>query len=260
MSGLSVIYWNCASGIIKKLDYMKRIIEQKKADLFFIAESEIPKGMDLGVFQIKGYDFILAGTLESRGKARLACYARKGLFQQTIVNPYNDLIFLTQKKLTFVGVYRGFKLHEGENERSNWLRLMNDLHLVNLSGEVFIVGDFNIDVGKSNAKLQDELKFWTDAHGLNICQQGVTRRRNVQGVLQESTLDLLLTNSDRFEMEYDFNEMSDHCVVSLRTQGFRKVNRSKSKITCINWDFDEDLAKAYLNDYLRTSPDMSSGV
>jgi len=260
MEKLNIFYWNCASGIVKKIDFIKQTIRDKGAHIFFIAEAEVPLGMDLGVFRIAGYDLVCAKTIQSREKARLICYVKQNMFQQMedTLNPYNDIIMLTHKNLTIVGLYRGFKLHENENDRSNWLRLMSDLNSVITSNEVFIVGDLNVDVSKLNSRFHDELKFWSDSHGLNICSQGVTRRRKVMGSLQESTLDLLLTNCNRFEMEYKFNELSDHCIVCLKILGFPKVERFRRKITCVNWNFDLNAAKIFMNDYLTTSPDMSS--
>jgi len=154
MEKLNIFYWNCASGIVKKIDFIKQTIRDKGAHIFFIAEAEVPLGMDLGVFRIAGYDLVCAKTIQSREKARLICYVKQNMFQQMedTLNPYNDIIMLTHKNLTIVGLYRGFKLHENENDRSNWLRLMSDLNSVITSNEVFIVGDLNVDVSKLKSR------------------------------------------------------------------------------------------------------------
>jgi len=257
---LKIQYWNCASGLVKKFDFIKERVLSEKLDLFFIAEAEIPNGSNLNFLKIKGYDIVTAKTFVSRPKTRLICFVKHNLFEILDLgfSEFNDLIAFTCKKINIVAAYRGFKNYDGENERSNWVRLFNDLSKINLKGDTFIIGDFNVDINRDDSRFRPELDFWIDSHGMSIIDPGITRRRRVLDNLQESHLDILITNSDKFRVSCEFNDLSDHAVLDLRVRSFVKTDLVCREFTCFDWNFNVESAKKRLTDLLSSKSDMSS--
>jgi len=256
----NVIYWNCASGLVKKLDFVKDKFISKDTDILFVSEVEITDKWDRSFLEINGFDLHLSETLLTKGKSRLLCFARQNCFK--LLSPHNksnEVLILQQGKTIIAGVYRGFQTYENETERSNWVRLIDELSHLKLSSEVFIVGDLNVNLNNSKSRFLRELNEWSDSYSLNVINLGITRRRAVAGNLQESNLDIVVTNSSRFTSSTHFNELSDHAVVRLKIHHNNiSVNRSCRSFTSVNWNFDADAAGLSLLNYLNTSPDMSS--
>jgi len=76
---LNIYYWNCAAGLLKKIDYIKELITGNNVDIFFVAEAELKIDSDLSVLNMSGYDLIVSQTFISRKKARLICYKKKDI-------------------------------------------------------------------------------------------------------------------------------------------------------------------------------------
>jgi len=144
---LTIGYWNCASGLVRKASFIINAVKTKNLDALFIAEAEVCDNVNLSFIIPDGCELFCAPTLTSRKKCRLICVAKRGMFRNVLnVNALNDIIFLEHKKSLIVGGYRGFKCFESESERSNFIRIINDLDKIDFSREVIIVGDFNIDM------------------------------------------------------------------------------------------------------------------
>lgn len=257
---LKINYWNCSSGLINKFDAIKEMILEEDLDAFFIAESEIRSNYDFGCLSVEGYDLVCAKTLESRGKARLISWVKEHYKPFSIGSELNDLIALECGNAVIVALYRGFKCWEGETERSNLTRIFEALDQINYEKEVYCIGDFNIDRLKANARFSDDLNEWCDTRMIQCVSPGITRSRWVQNNLQESALDLLLTNSSRFKLEKEFSCFSDHYILKLEVRGFEKGFREKTKISWLNWKFDLSKARLYLEDLLRALPIMSNVI
>lgn len=65
--------------------------------------------------------------------------------------------------------------------------------MLDFSNKVIIVSDLNADLNRQSY-LTKELLNMCDNRGLSIENTDITRARMVAGVLQESSLDLLLSN------------------------------------------------------------------
>lgn len=85
---------------------------------------------------------------------------------------------------------------------------------------------------------------------------GITRARLVAGVVQESAIDLILSNCD-FKYEKEFNEHSDHAVIKMTKTNYEKVNRDKRVVSFYNWNFNELEANEYLETLINSLPIMS---
>jgi len=257
---MKIFYWNCAAGLPKKLDFVKDLINENNIDAFFIAEAEIRSDFDLSVLSMRGYDLILSDTFLTRGKSRLICLKKHYLNVKRVGSDYDEIIVLEHKNTSVIGLYRPFKVHDGETEESNFTRMLNTLRNIEMKRERFIIGDFNIDLNKISTKFRDELSEWSDNLNLSVVEVGITRSRWVSGQLQESVLDFLLTNSLKFDLSKECSDLSDHYILKLNCHDFDPVKREKSVIEITNWNFDKDLANEFLMRELSRLPLMFSSV
>jgi len=227
-------------------------------DVFFIAEAEIRFEFDLSCLYIDGYDIALSNTIDSRKKSRLICFKKANIEVIEIENELDDIICLGSGDITVIGLYRGFKCFENETVGSNFARILKTLDRVDFKKRVYIIGDFNIDMMKLLSPLKDDLLEWCDSHDMKLSEIGVTRARWVAGNLQESCLDYLLSNDDKFKLEKEMNVLSDHYILKLSCFQYNKVIREKIKVEVSNWNFDKVKANAFLSEYLETVPIMST--
>jgi len=248
-------YWNCASGLVRKTSFIHYLISSRNLDALFIAEAEVCENIDMSFLIPVGFELFLSPTLKSRKKSRLICLARSGIFRLIVSgrDARNDLLVLEQKNSYFIGVYRGFKCFDGETERSNFVRILNDLDHLDYNKDITIVGDLNIDV-ESSSRFKNELLEWTDKHGLSIAETDYTRRRVVAHVTQESRLDLLITNRDNFKVDISFNDFSDHALLTFNKVSSMSVFSKKQKVFYSNWRIDEEEAMTFLRGSLSRLP------
>lgn len=257
---LKIYYWNCASGLLRKIDYIRELIKQDNVDLFFVAESEIRYDCDFGCLTLTGYDIVAANTINSRGKARLICFKKQGFSKVEGLNEFNDALIFQLGNVSVAGIYRGFKLFEGESESSNFLRLIGDLNKLDPNRELVVVGDFNLDQNKKEGILHRELNDWVLEKGLSILKLGITRARLVTGTLQESELDLVITNTIKLKVDREFNAMSDHCVVKTCLPKFKSVDKIRKEIEFVDCNFDVAKANEFLKQSLQSKPIMFEKV
>jgi len=255
---LKIYYWNCCSGLLRKIDFIKDLLISNNVDIFFIGEAELRSESHLGCLSVEGYELVCSNTFNSRKKARLICYKRVDLKILDIGNLLDDMICIDSGGMLIVGLYRGFKCFPNETETSNFKRMLDTLGKLCFSKRVFLIGDFNIDLGKPQPRFLDELHEWCDSHRMVITDSGVTRARWVGDNLQESKLDFVISNCDRFRLEKEHSTLSDHYILKLNCVNYRNVIREKVKITTRNWNFDRERARALLRDFLISSPIMSS--
>jgi len=170
---------------------------------------------------------------------------------------YNDLIALKYQKSLIIGIYIAFKCHEGETERTNLERLLQALGSVDLSDDVFIVGDWNIDAVNSGSIYHEDLTKWCDQKGLSISHVGVTRARWVLDRLQESNIDFVVSNNDKFSLSKEHSTLSDHYILKLECFDYKVPPTCKRKIDFFNWRFDNKAARAFLSELLGAMPIMS---
>jgi len=255
-----IYYWNCAAGLLRKIDYIRDMITGNKVDVFFVAETELKAEHDLSTLKIDGYDLVVSRTMSSRKKSRLICY-KKGNFREIeMFDDKNEIIGLDYKGKQIIGLYRGFKTFENESESSNWERMLSDLAKLDFNREVSIVGDFNIDLNKDSSRFLNEFRDWSFSKGMSIQDAGITRVRLVGDNLQQSCLDYVVTNAENIKIEKEFNDQSDHCVLKARfnIQDYKKTEKTQVVIT--NWNFDVDRAKMFLERELNSQPNMFNSV
>jgi len=254
---LKVYFWNCGSGLLRKFDFVKSLIVENGLDALFIAEAEFRSDLNLGCLSINGYDLVFAKTIVSRKKSRIICFKRTEIREFEIGSDFDNIIALNYNNTFLVGIYRPFKCFENESERSNFERFLNSLGELNFKSNTIIVGDFNVDISRNNSRFLPELRDWSDSKGLNIVDVGVSRSRWVADQLQESTIDFMLTNNNKFSLNKEITHLSDHYVIKLEVFTSFPILRIKKYITVRNWNFDLNDACRFLSSQLSTSLTMS---
>jgi len=47
--------WNLCNGMTMKMDYVKVVLNEKRLDILFLQETEIPDGYNMSLFNIPGF-------------------------------------------------------------------------------------------------------------------------------------------------------------------------------------------------------------
>lgn len=251
------LYWNCCSGLLKKLDYIKDLIETIHPDVFFISEVEVRLDFDLGCLSIQGYETHFSKTLFSRGKSRLMGLVKAGIEVVEIGTEFDEILAFNINDCNVVGIYRPFKCFSGETELTNFNRLTNSLDGLDFMKKTFIIGDYNIDPTNETSRFYNELQAWIGSRGLRLADAGISRSRWVLDRLQESVLDYLITNYENAKISKEFSDLSDHFLIRVDIASYAKPEGNKQIRELINWNFDKELAKSYLKDWFESKSIMS---
>jgi len=232
-----VLYWNVASGLLKKWDVIKEIITKHEPIIVFIAEADLKNNQNYECLNVSGYDLIFTDTLLERGKSRMIALVQKNTFKVVKVpnNELNELIFLSDGKRTIVGGYRPFKCYEGETAQSNFERMMGCLKSLNRKDHNIIIGDFNIDVSRLGSQFRTPFVEWMDSKGLENIDIGVTRVRLVESQLQRSSIDLVITNVQGVNIDTSFEDVSDHCLIVVSLMKDRNKKCEKRMLEIMDW-------------------------
>ena len=92
--------------------------------------------------------------------------------------------------------------------------------------EIFLMGDFNIDLNNKQSAMVRELPSSTEYWGLSPQIKEVTRLGNgVDGVLKGTCIDNIFTNSTSIEktLVMDWN-LSDHLMVAVKSKRERVIH------------------------------------
>jgi len=238
MENPDIIYWNCGSGLQKKnLHQIKWYLENKQPEIFLVAEADLLRDKELSVFQCTGYIFHQSKTINSRGKCRLVAWVRPDYIREDgLEMDGNEIMIFSKNGLRIVGLYRHFKCYDGENMRTNFDRLMENLHLIS-TNELIIVGDFNVDPQRDfDSYFGRRLKEWKNECLLDQLTESETRTRLVAGVIQTSMIDLMFTNICGLKTESEFMSQSDHQMIYIKINClWNKKSIVRKGISYLNW-------------------------
>lgn len=210
------MYWNCGSGLVKKLSNLHSFIDSSEPVAVFVSECDVVNGRNINIFSHKGYNLAFSNTLTQTGKSRILAWYRDDLFERLphLEMVGNEIIVLKSKEKNFllVGCYRPFKLFPGETVISNFNRLMTNFELItNYSQNVVLIGDLNINLmTTSNDHLKLTLETWANQNMLFQLVEGYTRQRIVAGNLQMSLLDVVFSSISRVAVKTSYDHQSDH--------------------------------------------------
>lgn len=210
----TVCFWNCGGGLKSKYYFVKDFLYDLKPSILFVSESEVTD-KDLGILTISGYDLITTPSVSKGGKSRIACYIKNGIkYKQLKVDADLDIIALDVGDSRIVGLYRGFKLIEGETRSSFFNTIIKNLYELSRTDlHLLIGGDFNVDLFKKTANLND-LQNWAIDCGLIQLTDKYTWRRVISNVIHESALDHIYTSENNLVSNH-ITSVSDHDILAV---------------------------------------------
>lgn len=238
---MSVVFWNCANGLVPKLDFVEFYLNSIKPELMFVFESELKKDMDYSCLAIPRYDLHISKTL-CWGKARMVTYIKSdSKFKrcENLEDGESELMVYTNNKVIISGVYRPFKTVNNHTQGSAFDKLLTSLdNVTKHHTELIIGGDFNVNWESSSCK-KDALEEWCERSGLEQLVSGSTRRREVKKVdgekyLQSSCLDLVFASSP-VRTKIMPSASSDHDIVEVLFENHQSPKSMTKKVTTVDW-------------------------
>ena len=243
--GLSLAHLNVGSLLAaNKFEMLKMQISYGGVDFFGISESWLTEAIPSGLIAIKGYsvsrldrnwgdDASLSNPKKGGG---LVCYIRETIpMSNTKYSNLNcsckDLelqwISLNIPNLRQIVILNAYRPPQGDYKKA--CKLMHDsLAKANLksNAEIFLMGDLNIDLKNKNDPATKELMFTMGLNGLSPKITETTRRSSREGVIRESCIDHIFTNSLLIveSSVLDLN-ISDHMAVYIRRKKLRLVSK-----------------------------------
>ena len=250
VKGLNIASWNCGGGFLTKGKLLETelFLKEHNIDLMAISEVEITRTTFHRdeLYSIKGYSCIFPPSWIKIGKTRILLYVKdtikQHISQRTDLSPASQPVIWVQVNTspTFLVsfIYRewtslGDKSSQGQQAR--WINFLKKVKRA-VKHEVIILGDFNIraeDINK-DGNLTTPLYNLMLEEGMDQIIESPTRERLVDGILQQSTIDLIITSKKENIVMTDIKKTSssDHSIISLK----RKINKSfePEKITIRN--------------------------
>ena len=234
--------------MIKKLDFIRRLLQQNQIDILFLQETEIPTDYDLCLLSIEDYNL----EIEMSETRRTCAYVKRTLHYKRRLDLEEKethlvcLDILKPEKIRAIGLYRSFNPLNRTKEQlfEKQVSMLNDW-CINYKEKKVILGDFNIDylkMGTLNNFYYNELARMEQANGLTQLVKEVTWSRLYEGSYRSSLLDHCylsdlhtLKNVKLLEAE-----ISDHTPIMIELA----VNKISEKRTILkrNWNnYSRDL-------------------
>jgi hypothetical protein len=245
-----IIFWNCCHGLSSKINFVRDFLINESPVAMFIAEAELSRydEINAGFFYVQGYSLLHSETREKRGnsklKSRICAYVRDDIkyFRQKGLEGLNEVIILDlMGKWRVVGIYRQFKLLDGETECSNFDRLIECLNKASIAQnlDVVCIGDLNVDWRKDSS-FKSTLQSWSDGAHLSQLVKEITRYRSITTKTGENRVETGLLDhvyvpthlENEFKVTHHTTHLSDHEIIQLSLVHSRK-KRGPSKNTKI---------------------------
>ena len=249
--GLNIVHLNVRSltgG--HKFEMVRKQIEDSKVEVFSMSETWLTGAIPDRVVECMNYNMVRLdrswsedennGLFFKKGGG-VACYIRSDIkYSDTKYKELNksckDIemlwISLELERVRPIVIVTIYKPPQGDYKRCNEY-LNGAFEAANLkdNSDIFLLGDFNIDLGDKGSIKTRELEFTTRALGLRQLINSHTRVATREGVLTKSKIDLIFSNSDCITgaRTLDYN-ISDHLAVA--------VTRKKQKTETKRVDFE----------------------
>ena len=247
--GMKLSSWNCGGGFItkgKKMEIEKYMKEQN-VDILAVSEVEITKTSFHydQLYHIDGYKVIFPMSWTTKGKARLICYYKESLgplikVRSDLAPPYQPVIWLevgTSPSFLLAFIYREWTSIMGDRTLTGQQMRFNEFlskAATEKHKEAIIMGDVNINGFKlvgdpGEDKMAVLLKEFMLEHGFQQLVQQPTRSRVVNGTLEASLLDHILTNNEPNADKVEITKMSnsDHDIISMTRKTSRPLEEDQ---------------------------------
>ena len=243
--GLNISHLNVASILgAHKFEMLKKQVEESHFDIFCASETWLTTSIPDRLVDIKGYNLT---RLDRNWRERLTdptvkkgggliCYVKEGLVMnesryerlnrssRDLEMQWVSLEMLHMRRIVVINVYRppqgDYKvackaLHDSIREAD-----LKD------NAEIFLLGDFNINFRDKKSPQTKEMLSTTSFWGLKPLIEGITRIGTREGVLHETSIDNIFSNSDAVVKSgvVDWN-FSDHLVIAAKRKRVKAAHK-----------------------------------
>ena len=235
-NGLNIANWNCGSGYLtkgKKFE-VELFLKSNNIDLMAVSEVDICNTSFYydAQFAIKGYTLVFPPSWNNIGRTRILLYIKKSLESHTKLrpdlSPPNQPIIWVQINTNphflvsfFYREWTDWKGDKSATGQAQRLTEIIDKARSTSSQETIWTGDFNIQEERLTSTEEDtlssKLKEYMLEEGLEQLVKEKTRERVVNGNLQQSTIDLILSSKKENIKHINVHKTSnsDHSIVSF---------------------------------------------
>ena len=254
-----------------KFDTLKTQIESSEMDIFSLSETWLTSAIPDSLLTTTSYNVCRLdrswksnpSSLDAKRGGGLACFIKKGVrFSETKYSSLNvsgpDLemqwISISLDKVRPIIMINIYRPPQGNCEKACEL-LIDSFTRADYKDntEFFVLGDFNVDYSDPKSKNYKELDFTSKSLGLKQLVKFPTRTSFRNGVIKESIIDLIFTNSECTlnAQSMDFN-ISDHLTVMVTR---KKIWVKPDKITFRGRSYKDYDKEAFQENLLRDSWD-----
>ena len=246
--GLNIAHLNVGSILgAHKFEMLKKQVETSELSVFCASETWLHKGIPNGLITFNGYNQTRVDrswrddpvSTEAKRGGGLICYVKSGLVMdefsyahlnkssRDIEMQWVSLDIKNMRKIVIVNVYRP---PQGDY-KSACRAIHNAISDANLkdNAEIFLLGDFNINMLDKKSPMMKELEVTTSFWGLKAFITDCTRFGFLEGELKGSCIDNIFTNSDIIAeakiLDWNF---SDHLPVMVKRKRAKAV---RTKVT-----------------------------
>jgi hypothetical protein len=248
-SASKILFWNCAHGVVSKIDFIQDYIASHRPVLFFISEAEIKNDKNYDCLKIPGYSIEVSKTI-GHGKARSLVYVLEGSGFKRL-EKYEDgvseMIVMSNNKTCAIGVYRPFKTVMDVSRTDAFETLLKSLNRVaKISSELIIGGDWNVNwMSEKSNGLRIRLEQWSEENGLVQVVKETTRHQmlstTVGVTLQKSCIDLVFQRTPT-KVVVEHSNGSDHCLILVPCGIHRHPVKTKKLITTDWRNYSKEIA------------------
>ena len=267
----------CSLLAANRLESFKLQVESSNVDIFCVSETWLTEAVPGGLTNVKGY---VTHRLDRRwndngdpGNCKrgggLLCYSKLALNSSD--SKYEHLNCSTRdielqwisvdiKNLRPIVILNVYRPPQGDHKKA--CNLLNDsiakAHLKN-NTEIYVLGDFNIDMKDKGSLMAKELLFTTGSNGLSPQIKKSTRHSFREGKSKETLIDQIFTNSTLIVESKTLNmNVSDHLAVYVRRKKLRiphkKVSfKGRSYRNFVKEDFQEGLININWAEYYKAT-------
>ena len=239
--GLNIVHLNVASMLgAHKFEMLRKQIEGSSVDVFCASETWLTEGVPDGLVSIKGFRLTrfdrswsdnINQSMPKKGGG-LICYIREDLvfneyryafLNQSTKNLEMQWVSLEINNMRRVIILNVYRPPQGDVKKA-CKTIHEALTAADLkdNADIFLLGDFNVDLINKTSTATKELLSTTALWGLKAQIKGVTRpninvNRDTAGAIKGSCIDNVFTNSEHVANARTLNwNFSDHLAIYVK--------------------------------------------
>ena len=260
--------WNVERNRNILQDTVERALLDDNIDVLALHEVDYYPDEEQFCVLVDGYEMYVAEVERVRGKGgtsrrkvRTVCLVREGAFDQVVEiggcsNGRSEVWLRMKTKgckdLVYAAVYSEWTDGGPGIDNDDFVSQLKK----RADADVFGHGDFNVDVDRvegndqeyAHRKVGEKLVWSMETLGLDRHSSGVTRRRVVDGKLQESALDWSFSNLPGVVQQKKWKEISDHAMLITDVPYAKRKHEKKIRVRSMQ-NLESEACVAHFNRY-----------